>query len=99
MLLLLLLLLSVLVHDLLVIGPEGVKVGELRLHELLDHGLVAEDEGFLREVVLRVLQKLSEGNAQAPWMRVVRLQTLDKDPGDLLLDGFVDVVEEVDDHP
>ena len=63
LLLLLLLLCVVLVDDLLVVGPERVKVGELRLHQLLDHGLVTEDEGFLREVVLRVLQQLSEGNA------------------------------------
>ena len=54
--LLLLLLLLLLVDDLLVVSPEGVEVGELRLHELLDHGLIPQDKGLLREAVLGVLQ-------------------------------------------
>jgi len=92
-------LLLLLVDDLLVVSPEGVEVGELRLHQLLDHGLIPQDKGLLREAVLGVLQQLSEGDAQAPGVRVMGLQALDEDPGDLLLDGLVDVIEEVDDHP
>ena len=92
-------LLLLLVDNLLVVSPEGVEVGELRLHELLDHGLIAQDEGLLREAVLRVLQQLSEGDTQAPGVRVMSLQALNEDPGDLLLDGLVDIIKQVDDHP
>jgi hypothetical protein len=92
-------LLLLLVDDLLVVSPEGVEVGELRLHQLLDHGLIPQHEGLLREAILGVLQQLSEGDAQAPGVRVMSLQALNEDPGDLLLDCLVDVIEEVDDHP
>lgn len=92
-------LLLLLVDNLLVVSPEGVEVGELRLHELLDHCLIPQDEWLLCEAVLRILQQLSEGDTQAPGVRVMSLQALNEDPGDLLLDGLVDIIEEVDDHP
>lgn len=92
-------LLLLLVDNLLVVGPEGVEVGELSLHELLDHCLIPQDEGLLGKAVLRVLQQLSEGDTQAPGVRVMSLQALNEDPGDLLLDSLVDIIKQVDDHP
>ena len=54
---------TVLVYNLLIIGPEGIEVGELCLHELLYNLLVHQNERLFGEVVLRVLQQFSESDA------------------------------------
>jgi len=54
---------TVLVYNLLIIGPEGIEVGELSLHELLYNLLVHQNERLFGEVVLRVLQQFSESDA------------------------------------
>lgn len=91
---------GLILQDLLVVQPDLVELRELGLHELLDRGLVPHDEALLSEAVLGVLQKLSEGDAKAPWVRLVCLQPLDKDPCDLLLHTlFSDVVIKIENHP
>jgi hypothetical protein len=63
-------------QHLLVVHPYLIELGELRLHQLLDRRLVSHHEALLGEAVLRVLQQLSEGNAEAPRVRLMGLQTL-----------------------
>lgn len=87
-------------HHLLVVLPDLIELGQLRLHQLLYGGLVPHDEALLGEAVLGVLQQLSECDAQAPRVRLVSLETLDEDPGDLLLHTLLSyVVIQVKHHP
>ena len=58
-----------------------------------------EHERFLRKLIFRILQKLSEGDAHAPRVGLVALQSLDQNARDLFLDGLLTVVEQVEDNP
>ena len=84
----------------LIVRPERLEIRELGLHELLYDCLVTHDEALFGEAILRILQKLSEGNAQAPGVRVVGLQPLNENARYLLLYTLVqNVVVEIKYHP
>ncbi len=51
------------------------------------------------ELVLRVLQKLSECNDQSPRIRFINLQSLNEDPGHLLRDDLIHIKEQIDNYP
>ena len=82
-----------------IVHPEGLEVLQLGLHQELNLCLVSDYETLLGKVVLRVLQKLSERDAETPRVRTVSLESLYEDAGDLLLHGLVNVIEHVDHHP
>ena len=71
-------------HELKV-GPQALFVSQKCLHGIL----ILVDEGRFGEAVLLVLDQFSEVDHEAPGVRAQRLQTLEENRADLLLDiGF-----------
>ena len=97
--LLLTLILLLLLYCLLLILPECIEWLESSLKQLLDNWLIWGDKALLGKLILRVLEQFSESYAETPWMGFMYLQSFDQDSGNLLLNGFIIVWEEIDNDP